>query len=439
MKTIPRSVHCGCLLLALIANVSAADPPASLRSISRTVTVGPDSGDIKGSDSFAPQKAADRLASMAPEGRGLLKILPGTYTMFDSLHVRVPMTIRGEGGKTILKKCPQFVTALTETATVDAVELKVNDASGFKLGYGLTLRPEKEKTAWSPVMRTVVAIRDNTIRIERPPHSEAVYGRPDRAYATASVVQSSFPIIAVRGVNDVEIEDLIADGNLAENMDMYIDGCRNGALYFHQGKDHAVRRCVVRDFNGDGISWQTTHNMLVEEVDASGMSYGLHPGTGSLNSVIRNCRSHHNRRIGLFVCWNVRHGVFENNMIENNGTHGISIGHNDTDNLFVGNHSRSNGATGVTFRRDGPLPDRCVFRANIIEDNGGLHPPGVGFDLNHPARGTVLEDNLVRDTRPAGQRSQTIALRLHPKSEPAKVADSNRFEGAVQKEETQDR
>jgi hypothetical protein len=136
-------------------------------------------------------------------------------------------------------------------------------------------------------------------------------------------VQSSFPILAVRGVNDVEIEDLLVDGNLTENMEMYIDGCRNGAIYFHEGKDHAVRR--------------------------------------------------------------------------------------------------------------------CVFRANTIEDNGGLHPPGVGFDLNHPARGTVLEDNLVRDTRPAGQRSQTIALRLHPKSEPAKVADSNGFEGAVQKEETQDR
>jgi hypothetical protein len=259
-----------------------------------------------------------------------------------------------------------------------------------------------------------------------------VYGRPDKPYAAGSVVQSSFPLIAVRGVNDVEIEDLIVDGNLAENMEMYIDGCRNGAIYFHEGKDHAVRRCVVRDFNGDGVSWQTRHNMLVEEVEVSGMSYGLHPGTGSLNSVIRNCRSHDNRRIGLFVCWNVRFGRFENNRFENNGAHGISIGHNDTDNLFAGNHSRSNGATGVTFRRDGPLPDRCVFRANTVEDNGKPEQPGIGFDLNHPARGTVLEKNLVRDTRPEGRRTQATALRLHPKSEGATVTPDNRFEGRTE-------
>jgi hypothetical protein len=433
MNQTNNPVHCnGLACLLAFAHVVAADAAGFTDAAKRTVTVGPDSGDVKGADSFALQKAADRLAAMAPEGRGVLKILPGTYTMFDSLHLRVPMVVRGEPGRTTLKKCPQNITTLTEPVGVDEVDLPVADASGFKVGYGLTLRPEKEKTAWSPVMRTVVTIRGNVIRVDRPPRCEAVYGRPDKPYAAGSVVQSSFPIIAVRGVNDVEIEDLIVDGNLAANMEMYVDGCRNGALYFHEGKDHAVRRCVVRDFNGDGVSWQTTHNMLVEEVEVSGMSYGLHPGTGSLHSVIRNCCSHDNRRIGLFVCWNVRFGRFENNRFENNGTHGISIGHNDTDNLFSGNHSRSNGATGVTFRNDGPLPDRCVFRANIVEDNGTTERPGIGFDLYHPARGTVLEKNVVRDTRPEGQRTQSTAARLHPKSEGTTLAPDNHFDGRVE-------
>jgi len=76
----------------------AADGPQSLKWTVREVTVGPADADVVGSDNRALQKAADALEFTAPEGRGTLRILPGTYVMRDSLHVRQPMKVVGTPG-----------------------------------------------------------------------------------------------------------------------------------------------------------------------------------------------------------------------------------------------------------------------------------------------------------------------------------------------------
>ena len=76
----------------------AADGPQSLKWSVREVTVGPEKADVVGNDSRALQKAADMVAFTIPEGRGTLRILPGTYVMRDSLHIRQPMKIVGTPG-----------------------------------------------------------------------------------------------------------------------------------------------------------------------------------------------------------------------------------------------------------------------------------------------------------------------------------------------------
>ena len=96
-----------------------------------------------------------------------------------------------------------------------------------------------------------------------------------------------------------------------------------------------LERCTVRNYNGDGISFQQCNDVTVHACISEGNSgLGLHPGSGSQRPKVSECIARNNGEDGLFLCWRVKEGLFENNILENNGRFGISIGHKDTDNLL---------------------------------------------------------------------------------------------------------
>jgi hypothetical protein len=214
-------------------------------------------------------------------------------------------------------------------------------------------------------------------------------------------ISNTYPILCAMNAENIILEDLIVDGNRAENR--YIDGCRGGAIYMFKVRNVKVRNCVARNYNGDGISFQISDKVEVENSESYGHAgFGIHPGTGSVNTLVANSRMHDNGDIGLFLCWRVRHGRFENNVIENNGHYGISIGHKDTDNEFVGNTIRQNGITGVYFRKEEPQNsgNRNLFRGNKVLDNGNAHE-GYGFFVEQYTTDIVIEGNEIADTRTA--------------------------------------
>ena len=389
------------------------------------VTVGRRDADFVGADSFAVQAAADELARRAPGGGGALLIRAGTYTMYDSLHVRCPMTVRGEGGQAVLVKCPQVRTHTVESFDFGETAARVADAAGFRPGMGITVKRDDDHTGWGVTVRTVVAVDGNAIHLDR---------RPETDYPQDAVLQNSFPIISVRNVDGAVIEDLVADGNLDENPDVHLDGCRGAAIYLNLVKRCAVRRCTARNFNGDGISWQTTEDVTVEDCTVCGnVGLGMHPGTTSLRTVVRNCRASRNGKVGLFVCWGVRHGRFEGNIFEDNGRHGISTGHKDTDNLFLNNRIRRNAGAGIHYFDEDRVhaAHRCTIRGNVIEDNGTAGDPGVGILIQGATDETTIEGNVIRDTRPAPDRTQTVAIRAGCRAHNVVIAPDNTIAGEI--------
>jgi hypothetical protein len=155
-----------------------------------------------------------------------------------------------------------------------------------------------------------------------------------------------------------------------------------------------IADCVVRDYNGDGISFQQSDDVRVERCEVSGhAALGIHPGSGSQRPVVVDCYSHGNGTIGLFLCWRVRGGRFEGNRLEGNGRVGISIGHKDTDNLFVENTVTGNARYGVLFRDEaGPMAGhRNRFVRCTIRDNGGDDPEGAEVRVEGETRGVVFE------------------------------------------------
>ncbi|MFB0525514.1 MAG: right-handed parallel beta-helix repeat-containing protein, partial [Phycisphaerae bacterium] len=138
-----------------------------------------------------------------------------------------------------------------------------------------------------------------------------------------------------------------------------------------------------------------------------------HPGSGSQRPLVRNCIARRNGTDGLFLCWRVRHGLFEDNVLEGNGRFGISIGHKDSDNIFGRNIVRLNSRDGVFFRNEslGMAAHRNRLEENIIENNGA-DGQAAGIRIRGQTNDLVFKKNSIRDTRPKGSRTQTIGIRI---------------------------
>ena len=385
-------------LLTLAAAASlAANVACTSRSIagstlpSRTITVVQSgNADVVGSDSAALQKAADMLRS-----GDTLVIGPGTYQMDASLLIPSNVTVRGTAGKTILLKSRGVESALAEDGDYGESYLNVAEPEKLHPGMGVEILDDTLHEGWDVTISKIVAVQGHMVQINPPTVRDY-----DLAQKHARM-RSTYPILCTENAENVTFEDLTVDGNKSENA--YLDGCRGGAIYMYNVRNVTVRNCTARNYNGDGISFQISDRVHVENCESYGQTgYGVHPGTGSANSEVEHCRLHNNGDIGLFLCWRVRHGRFHDNVIEDNGHYGISIGHKDTDNEFADNTIARNGVSGVYFREETPLNsgNRNTFRNNKVLDNGGVKA-GYGFYIAAHVNDTVIEGNQISDVRGA--------------------------------------
>ncbi len=298
-------------------------------------------------------------------------------------------------------------------------KVTVTDPSGFRVGMGVVVQDDGGG-GWIDTVATIPLVQGNVLLLDRGFLS-------DYDGDKGGIVFNAFPPVSGIDVDGVTVEGICVDGNRANNL--RINGCIAGGIYLHRARKCRVKDCLVRDWNGDGISFQITQDITVEGCEITEITgLGFHPGTGSARPIIRNCRSHHNDEDGFFLCWRAQEGIFENNEFCNNGRFGVSIGHKDTDNVFVGNVVRGNKSHGIYFRGEKPTNagSRNVFRENIVEDNGGhgVHIEGHTADL-------LFENNVIRETRSGAARTQQIGIWAGPDT--ARVrALKNRIEGHVE-------
>ena len=221
-----------------------------------------------------------------------------------------------------------------------------------------------------------------------------------------------FAVVSGRDIEGARVENLIIDGNKAENV--ALNGCRGGGIFLYRGFGTVLENCVVRNYHGDGISFQQSNDVLVRGcVSEDNAGLGLHPGSGSQRAIVRDCIARRNGEDGLFLCWRVRHGLFERNILENNGRFGISIGHKDTDNVLRENQVRANQQDGVFFRNEtvGMAGHRNRLEENLIENNGGKDTAS-GIRVRGETKDLIFRNNIIRDTRPAEARRQTVGIRI---------------------------
>ncbi len=322
-----------------------------------TVRVGRRDADLIGTDHRALQAAVDYVAKL---GGGTVEIGEGEYLMGDSLHLRSNVTVRGRKGKTILRKADAAVSPLAIDGDYGEQQVTVRDPKGFEVGRGVTIWDDHSGGFHTTVAR--ITGRDgNRFSIDADLLSDYMVS----GHAKAATV---FPVVSGTNIRSAHVEDLVVEGNKGANP--YLNGCRGAGIYLYRGHGVEIRGCVVRNFHGDGISFQQSNDVTVADcVVEDNTHLGLHPGSGSQRPTVRGCLARRNGTDGLFLYWRVRHGIFEGNRLEQNGEAGISIGHKDSDNLLRDNRVVGNGTCGVLFRDEaaGMSPHRNRLERNTID------------------------------------------------------------------------
>jgi hypothetical protein len=357
----------------------------------KIITVGGDKADIRGFTNESIQLAINGLPS---EG-GTVKLNSGLFLISAPVKVPSNCNLIGSGPETILKRIDGFRSVLKEDADYGELKLSVEVLSGFAPGMSVHISDDFNSGCIDVTTSVITDICDSVIYIDT---------HLIRDYSTANngIVSNAGSCISLLDVENVHLSDFKIDGTKATND--WLDGCFAGAVCMIKVSNIIVENVHVDDFNGDGITWQITENVTVRNCEINGCFNGLHPGTGSVNSLIEGNISHHNDGDGLYVCYRVQHGLVKNNQLHHNKENGLSTGHRDSDMTFESNHIFENETNGVLFRDENKSnsPHRNFFIHNLVENNGD-EKGGYGFAIYGLAQDLVLKDNTIRNTETGNQ------------------------------------
>lgn len=363
-------------------NTKSADALVTPKFAKTTITVGGADADIAEFTNKSIQFAIDAVAKTG----GTVKLNAGTYNIVAPVQMKSNVMLVGEGSETVLKRAKGVQTKYTVDADFGELKLTVENADGFEIGMKVQVTDDENSSCWNVSTAYITDVSDDIIYVDKGMIRDY---RSDKN----GLISNASSVIEAIDVENAIISNLTADGNRSENF--FADGCNSAGILILRSKNVTIDKVHVKDFNGEGISWQITENVTVKNSEISGSgNTGLHPGTGSPFSVIENNDIHHNDNDGLFICWRVYESRVTGNKMHNNGRFGICTGHKDTDVLFLKNHVFSNGSDGINLRgeREANAPHRNTFDGNIIENNKGF-----GFSVNSPVKDLLLKENQFKN------------------------------------------
>lgn len=381
-----------------------------------TLTVGTTEGDLVGKDDRVLQAAVDYVARM---GGGTVRLLPGTFTLRNAVFLPSRLRLLGSGPETVITRIPSERIAVADDSNWFDQEITLKSGGSFRVGDGVVLQVKNPHNSGSTVIkRTLTARSGNRFKLNDGLRENVwLSGEPTCA--------SLFPLFTSERTHDVLIENLTLDGN-RQNCENF-NGNYGGCIFIQDCNRYTFRRVTARNYNGDGISFQICHDVVVDECHShDNADLGIHPGSGSQRPLIRNSRMERNT-IGLFWCWGVKYGLAEGNRMDGNRSYGISIGHCDTDNVMRNNEVRNSGKVGILFRDENRGRDFWANR-NLVEKNRVIdsgEAEGIAIDLQGKTKEVRLVDNLLQETRAPMQR---VGLRIGPDVERLQM-DRNRIEG----------
>ena len=381
-----------------------------------TITVGTSNADLVGKDDRVLQAAVDYVRRM---GGGTVKINPGTFTMRSAVQLPSNLRIVGSGADTVITRIPSEVVSLAADSDWYDQEVTLAQPGSFRVGDSVVFRAKNPHHQGATVIkRRIVAKSGNRLKLND--------GLRENLWLSGDPTCASlFPLLTSEHTADVTIENLTLDGNLTNTENF--NGNYGGCIFLQDCNRYAIRNVETRNYNGDGISFQICHDVVLEDCYShDNADLGVHPGSGSQRPIIRDCRMERNG-LGLFWCWGVKYGLAERNRIVDNRDYGVSIGHNDTDNVMRDNDIIGSGKVGILFRDETRgadfWPNRNTIENNRIKNSGG--PDGIAIDIQGKTTDAVIAKNEIHETRTPENR---IGIRIGAEAKRVQLSE-NRFSG----------
>jgi len=399
-------------VLLFAQEIKKADALVTPRIAERKMTVGGENADISGFNNQSIQFAIDAIEKTG----GTVFLNPGLYEIIAPVRMKSNVKLVGSGKETILKRGKGVRTKYIIDADYGELKITVENPDGFQIGMKVQVTDDVHNGCWDVSTAYITDIVDNVIYIDKGLIRDY---RSD----LNGLISNASSVIEIIEAENCSVSDLVADGNRSENF--FADGCNSAGVLIFRSKNIMIDNVQVKDFNGEGISWQITENVTVKNCEISGsVNTGMHPGTGSPFSIIENNDVHHNDRDGLFICWRVYQSNVTGNKFHHNGRYGICTGHKDTDVIFENNHIFNNESDGVNLRgeRESNAPHRNTFIRNIIENNG-TDGGGYGFSINSPAADLVLKENVFKNSL----KTQKAAIYIYKAGSKPEL-ENNRFD-----------
>lgn len=370
------------------------------RSSTAEITVGSKNADIKGNDGKAIQAAIDLAAIRHIPG---VRVKKGIYGCKNTIMLRSGVKLSGEGARTVIRREPVRKSFLIRNVNHYERAISVQHPGLFEPGDGVTIRGVWSKTRESAAVHATVIGKDgHVLFLDKPYIGENFWLEVGPAKVSTLV-----PLVRGEDVEDILVQDLQVDGNIpVTGMEA---GC-GGGIYLKNCRRATIRNVYSHNNNGDGIGFEISDDVIVEDCLVENNMMSVHAGSGSLRMCVRHNILRKNR-YGFFFCWGIQQGLLENNEIRDNATYGVSVGFEDSHNVIRNNRITGNGEVGIYFRgghHPGQSPCDDTAEGNVIENNGPRNN-AVAIKISSTSDDIRIIGNRILENR-KGRKSTAILI-----------------------------
>ena len=364
------------------------------KSFQGEITIGAKSADIIGRDETAVQSA---ILLAGSRGISKVRILKGVYKCKNSIFLKSGIELSGENNETILQRYPPVKSPVLRSIHHYERVVPVKWPDLFPIGCGIKIKGMGWRSKTEVFVRaTVIAKNGHELLVDKPYLGENFWLEEGRVNISTLV-----PVIYGENLNNLSINKIQIDGKIPFKGMNYADGA---GIYLKNCRQVNLRDIYSHHNNGDGIGFEFSNDVTVDNCLLENNVLPIHAGSGSLRMNVRNNKLINNKD-GFYFCWGIQHGILEENEIRNNSTYGISVGFHDSHNIIRRNRVVDNKQVGIFFRAgQHPSQSPCddLVEDNLIENNGpkdGALGIKVSFGNNiRISRNKIRENRRGKDT-----------------------------------------
>ncbi|WP_309118186.1 right-handed parallel beta-helix repeat-containing protein [Paenibacillus sp.] len=354
-------------------------------------------------------------------GGGTVRIGRGVFELETAIHLRSHVKLEGTPGETVLRQREERVSPLAADADLHERQVTVERPDVFPVGQTITIRKATASMGFGDTVAVVTAKEGNTLYLDREIVSTVLL-------ANGGIATTQTSVISAYDCERIEIRNLIVEGKKSNAL---AEGCRNAGIYLYGSHNVVIEGCTVRDYNGDGISYQHCSAIRVQACECvRNGGKGIHPGSGTVDTLIRDSVFNENGMDGIFLCWRVQDSVVEHNEAVGNRANGLSIGHKDVRNVIRYNRFSDNGYYGIFFRNEGEPMAANYNRVewNTIEDNGSEAMGYVGIRIRGHTHHVEFVANRISFGKAPRDRTIGICMEEHTRD---LLLEDNEFVGCA--------